>query len=63
MFNGLVKDSVALYAVVKMSRVSRGSRKRGESLPLVNPFLGITEDWALLKAQLKEQPTKEKVTQ
>ena len=60
MFNGLVKDSVALYAVVKMSR---GSRKRDKSLPLVNPFLGITEDWALLTAQLKEQPTKEKVTQ
>jgi len=60
MFNGLVKDSVALYAVVKMSR---GSRKRGESLPLVNPFLGITEDWTLLKAQLKETTKEEKVTQ
>ena len=60
MFNGLVKDSVALYAVVK---VTRGARKRGESTPLVNPFLGITEDWALLKARLKQQPKKEKVTQ
>jgi hypothetical protein len=60
MFNGLVKDSVALYAVVK---VTRGARKRGESTPLVNPFLGITEDWALLKAHLKQQPKKEKVTQ
>jgi hypothetical protein len=59
MFNGLVKDSVALYAVTKLTR---GSRKRGESLPLVNPFSGITEDWATLKAQLKET-TKEKVTQ
>jgi hypothetical protein len=59
MFNGLVKDSVALYAVTKLAR---GSHKRDKSLPLVNPFLGITEDWALLKAQLKET-TKEKVTQ
>ena len=60
MFNGLVKDSVALYAVVK---VTRGSRKRGESTPLVNPFLGITEDWATLKAQLKEDIRKEKEAQ
>lgn len=60
MFNGLVKDSVALYAVTKLTR---GSRKRGESLPLVNPFSGITEDWATLKAQLKEDIQKEKEAQ
>lgn len=61
MFNGLVKDSVALYAVTKLTR---GSRKRGESLPLVNPFSGITKDWAMIKAQHEEnQAKKEKVTQ
>lgn len=59
MFNGLVKDSVALYAVTKLTR---GSRKRGESLPLVNPFSGITKDWETLKAQY-EETKKEKVTQ
>lgn len=59
MFKGTVKDSAALYVVVKATR-SRGASRQRE---LVNPFKGITDDFRMLAIEAgKARVKKEKVT-
>jgi len=59
MFKGTVKDSAALYVVVKATR-SRGASRHRE---MVNPFKGIMDDFRMIATQASQIGVqKEKVT-